>query len=101
MVFWRGGKLASGQGTDLKRSSQPGAQGCRAGREGCWSVSAARLETGGGCTKQEVGKTSPEVPQGRGIFYKGQRRQKSGTEEGARSEGLGGVQECREAITHE
>lgn len=48
-------------------------------------------------TEQVIGKTSPEVPQGRGIlrrFYKGQRQQKSGTEErkreGAKEQGPGG-----------
>lgn len=58
-------------------------------------------------TEQVIGKTSPEVPQGRGIlrrFYKGQRQQKSGTEErkreGAKEQGPGGAEECREAITH-
>lgn len=33
VVFWRGERLESGQGTDLKRPNQPGTQGYRAKRE--------------------------------------------------------------------
>lgn len=54
--------------TGLKRPNQLGAQEYKVKREVCWGVSAARLERGGGYTKQEAGRTSHEFPQGRGIF---------------------------------
>lgn len=96
MVFWRGERLESGQGTDLKRPDQPGAQGYRAKREESWGVSAARLERDGRYAKQEVGWTRPEVPQESGIFYKGQKHGKLDTgekKEMERGQGFGGVQE--------
>lgn len=81
-----------------------GAQGYKVKREVCWGVHAARLERGSGYTKQEAGRTSHEVPQGRGIFYEMQRQWKSSTEERkgvmGRAEGLWGVQKDRVAIPH-
>lgn len=81
MVFGRGEKLKSGQGTDLKRPNQPGAPGYRAKREESWGISAARLERDGRYAKQEVGWTWPEVSQESGIFYKRRKHGKLGTEE--------------------
>lgn len=81
LVFWRGKGLESGQGNRPQKTQPAGAQGYKVKREVCWGVSAARLERGGGYTKQEAGRTSHEFPQGRGIFYKMQRQWKSSTEE--------------------
>lgn len=60
---------------------------------------------GRGHIKQEVGRTSLEVPQGRGIFYREQSNETQAQRRGRRrrgrgGEGLGGVQKCREAITY-